>query len=158
MLDVRNNPGGFVSSVIDVASRFLERNMLVLYQIDAEGKRKDWKANSGGQAREVPVVMLVNEFSASASEALAGAFMDHGRATVVGTTTFGKGSVNNLWPLTDGSGVNFTVARWYTPDGTLIEGEGISPDVVKENPEDDSEDLQLDLAIEILQELIATGS
>jgi carboxyl-terminal processing protease len=84
--------------------------------------------------------------------------MDHDRATVIGTTTFGKGSVNNLWPLDDGSGINFTVARWFTPNGTLIEGEGISPDVVAEVPEGETEDVQLDLAIELLKELIASGA
>jgi carboxyl-terminal processing protease len=103
------------------------------------------------------MVVLVNEFSASASEVLAGAIMDQGRAPVVGTTTFGKGSVNNLWPLSDGSGVNFTIARWFTPNGTLIEGKGIMPNVILENPEDASADLQLDRAIEILKDRIARG-
>jgi carboxyl-terminal processing protease len=156
VLDLRNNPGGLVSSVVDVASQFLESG-LVLYQIDAQGVRTDWKVRSGGRARGIPMVVLVNEFSASASEVLAGAIMDHGRAQVVGTTTFGKGSVNNLWPLSDGSGVNFTIARWFTPNGTLIEGEGIMPNVILENPEDASADLQLDRAIEILKDRNARG-
>ena len=101
------------------------------------------------------MVVLVNEFSASASEVLAGAIMDHGRAPVVGTTTFGKGSVNSLWALSDGSGVNFTIARWFTPNGTLIEGEGIMPNIISESPEDESEDLQLNRAVEILNDQIA---
>ena len=158
ILDLRNNPGGLVSSVVQVASQFLEGGRLVLYQIDAEGRRTDWSTKSGGKALDVPVVVLVNAFSASASEVLSGAFMDHGRATVIGTTTFGKGSVNNLWPLDDGSGINFTVARWFTPDGTLIEGEGITPDIVSEVPEGEDDDIQLDQAIELLKELIASGS
>ena len=83
--------------------------------------------------------------------------MDHDRATVVGTTTFGKGSVNNIWPLSDGSGVNFTIARWFTPSGVLIEGEGIDPDIFLESSEDASEDVQLDRATEILKEQIARG-
>ncbi len=83
--------------------------------------------------------------------------MDHERATVIGTTTFGKGSVNNLWPLSDGSGINFTIARWFTPSGTLIEGEGIVPDIMLELSEDEDEDVQLDRAIEILKEQIARG-
>jgi carboxyl-terminal processing protease len=156
VLDLRNNPGGLVSSVVDVTSQFLESG-LVLYQIDAQGVRTDWEVRSGGRARDIPMVVLVNELSASASEVLTGAIMDHGRAPVVGTTTFGKGSVNNLWPLSDGSGVNFTIARWFTPNGTLIEGEGIMPNVILENPEDESEDLQLDRAIEILKDRIARG-
>ena len=105
-------------------------------------------------ALDVPVVVLINEFSASASEVFAGAIMDHGRAPTIGVTSFGKGSVNNLWPLSDGSAVNFTIARWYTPEGTLIEGKGIVPDIIQEASEDDSEDLQLDLAIETLTEMI----
>ena len=156
VLDLRNNPGGLLASVVDVTSQFLDDG-LVLYQIDAQGKRTDWDVKSGGEALDVPLVVLVNEFSASASEVLTGAFMDHGRATVIGTTTFGKGSVNNMWPLSDGSGINFTIARWFTPEGTVIEGEGISPDIIEERGEDDSEDVQLDRAIEVLKEQIAQG-
>jgi carboxyl-terminal processing protease len=156
VLDLRNNPGGLLTSVVDVTSQFLDDG-LVLYQIDAQGKRTDWDVKSGGEALDVPLVVLVNEFSASASEVLTGAFMDHGRATVIGTTTFGKGSVNNMWPLSDGSGINFTIARWFTPEGTVIEGEGISPDIIEERGEDDSEDVQLDRAIEVLKEQIAQG-
>ncbi len=156
VVDLRNNPGGLVSSVVDVTSQFIDEG-LVLYQIDARGDRRDWNLTPGGLALEIPVVVLVNEFSASASEVFAGAIMDHGRAEVIGATTFGKGSVNKLWPLSDGSGVNFTTARWFTPNGTLIEGEGIVPDVLQDASEDESEDLQLDRAIEALKELIAGG-
>ena len=106
---------------------------------------------------DIPMVVLVNEFSASASEVFAGAIIDNGRATIIGATTFGKGSVNNLWPLDDGSGVNFTTARWFTPNGSLIEGEGITPDVLLEFAEDEDEDVYLDRAIEILKEEISRG-
>ena len=157
ILDLRNNPGGLLSSVVDVTSQFLDRG-LVLYQIDAEGKRTDWEVRGGGEAKDVPMVVLVNEFSASASEVFTGAIIDSGRATVVGAKTFGKGSVNNLWPLSDGSGVNFTVAKWFTPNGTQIEGEGINPDVIQERGEDETDDLQLERAIEILQEQIKAAS
>ena len=156
VVDLRFNPGGLVSSVVDVTSQFIDEG-LVLYQIDAQGDRRDWNLTPGGLALEIPVVVLVNEFSASASEVFAGAIMDHERAQVIGATTFGKGSVNKLWSLSDGSGVNFTTARWFTPNGTLIEGEGIVPDVLQDASEDESEDLQLDRAIEALQELIAEG-
>ena len=155
-MDLRNNPGGLLSSVVNVTNEFVDGG-LVLYQVDAQGKRTDWKAKKGGKARDIPMVVLVNEFSASASEVFVGAMMDHDRATVIGTTTFGKGSVNNIWPISDGSGVNFTIARWFTPDGTLIEGEGIAPDIVLESTDDESEDVQLDRAIEILQDQIARG-
>ncbi len=154
VLDLRNNPGGLVSSVVDVASQFLDEG-LVLYQIDARGRRTDWKVKSGGKALDIPMVVLVNEFSASASEVLSGTLIDHQRATIIGTTTFGKGSVNNLWPLDDGSGLYFTIARWFTPSGLQIEGDGINPDIVQENSEDGSQDAQLDRAIEVLQEKMA---
>lgn len=156
VVDLRNNPGGLVSSVVDVTSQFVETG-LVLYQMDAKGNRQDWNVKSGGKALDIPMVVLVNEFSASASEVFAGAIRDHGRALLIGTATFGKGSVNNLWPLTDGSGVNFTTARWFTPGGTLIEGKGIDPDIPEEASGEESEDTQLDRAIEVLQEQIAKG-
>lgn len=156
VVDLRNNPGGLVSSVVEVTSQFIDEGV-VLYQIDAQGNRRDWETESGGEALEVPLVVLVNEFSASASEVFAGALADYGRAPIVGTTTFGKGSVNNLWPLSDGSGVNFTVANWFTPGGTLIEGEGIVPEIIIEPSESADEDRQLDQAIEILQQQLAGG-
>ena len=153
VVDVRNNPGGLVSSVVEVTSQFIE-DALVLYQLDAHGNRRDWNAEGDGMALDVPMVVLMNGYSASASEVFAGAIMAHGRAATIGVKSFGKGSVNNLWPLSDGSAVNFTVGRWYTPDGRLIEGEGIVPDIVLEASEDESEDIQLDLAIEELEKLI----
>lgn len=156
ILDLRNNPGGLLSSVVDVTSQFLDDG-LVLYQVDAKDNRTDWKVRGGGKAKDIPMVVLVNAFSASASEVFTGAIMDHERATVIGTQTFGKGSVNNLFRLTDRSGVNFTIARWFTPNGGLIEGEGLTPDIIQEASEDDSEDSQLDLALELLQELIQQG-
>ena len=156
IVDVRNNPGGLLSSVVEVTSQFVDEG-LVLYQLDGQGNRRDWSAQPGGLALDVPMVLLMNDFSASASEVFAGAIMFHERAPTIGVKSFGKGSVNNLWPLSDGSAVNFTVGRWYTPDGRLIEGEGITPDIIKEVPEDDPEDLQLDLAIEELTRLIESA-
>ena len=153
VVDVRNNPGGLLSSVVDVTSQFVDEG-LVLYQLDGQGNRRDWNAHPGGMALDIPVVVLMNEFSASASEVFAGAIMSHERAPTIGVTTFGKGSVNNVWPLSDGSAIIFSIGRWYTPDGRLIEGEGIDPGIVQEASEDDSEDLQLDLAIEELNKLI----
>jgi carboxyl-terminal processing protease len=154
VLDLRNNPGGLLRSVVDVASQFLDEG-LVLYEIDAQGNRTDWKVKPDGKGQDIPLVVLINEFSASASEVLSGALIDHDRATVIGTKSFGKGSVNTLRQLSDGSGVYFSIARWHTPDGTLIEGEGITPDVVVEAPPDATEDVQLERAIEILQQNIA---
>ena len=151
IVDLRNNPGGLLSSVVDVASQFLDDG-LVLYEIDAHGERTDWNVRSGKTTVEVPMVVLINAFSASASEVLSGALIDHQRATVIGTTSFGKGSVNTLRSLEDGSGIYFSIARWYTPDGTLIEGEGITPEIVVELNREDTEDTQLQKGIEILQE------
>ena len=156
VVDLRNNPGGLVSSVVEVTSQFIGDG-LVLYQVDAQGNRRDWDVKSGGKALDIPMVVLVNEFSASASEVFAGAIIDNERATIIGTTTFGKGSVNNLWPLDGGSGIIFTTARWFTPNGLLIEGEGITPDVLLEPAEDDDDDVYLDRAIEILKEQISRG-
>ena len=157
VMDLRDNPGGLLTSVVDVTSQFLDDG-LVLYQVDAHGKRTDWEVKPRGKAKDIPVVVLVNQFSASASEVFAGALMDHQRAKIIGIKTFGKGSVNNLWPLNDGSGINFTVANWYTPNGSLIEGEGIFPDVPLDPVEDSTTDVHLDRAIQLLQTQIAQGS
>lgn len=150
VLDLRNNPGGLLDSVINVASRFL-KDGLVLYELDAQGNRTDWKVRRLDRVPDVPVVVLVNRYSASASEVLAGALRAHGRATLVGEKTFGKGSVNTLRQLSDGSGVYFSTARWYTPSGELIEGKGLQPDMEVTQPESGSEDVQLDKALEVLK-------
>ena len=150
VLDLRNNPGGLLRGVVEVANQFLDDG-LILYEVNAQGQRRDWEAKSGGDGLDIPLVVLVNQFSASASEVLSGALMDHDRAEVIGVTTFGKGSVNTLKPLSDGSGVYFTIGRWYTPLGTLIEGEGITPDIIVDIPPDSIDDVQLSRAVEILQ-------
>ena len=150
VVDLRNNPGGLLQSVVDVASQFLDDG-LVLYEIGASGQRDNWDVKSGGNGRGFPMVVLINQFSASASEVLSGALVDHERAVLVGTTSFGKGSVNTLRPLSDGSGIYFSIARWYTPNGTIIEGEGITPDIVVDLPPDSTEDVQLNRSIEILE-------
>ena len=151
VLDLRYNPGGGVGTVVNMTSEFLNRS-LVLYEIDGEGRRTEWNSKPGGVFPQLPLVVMVNEFSASGSEVLAGALQDHGRAKVVGTKTFGKGTVNNLHALRDGSAIYFSVALWYTPGGTLIEGSGLTPDeVVADTPGADP-DPQLTRALEILKE------
>ncbi len=127
ILDLRNNPGGLLSTVVDVTSRFLDEG-IVLSTIDRDGHKTDYPVKNTGQVIELPMVVLVNQFSASSSEVMAGALQDYGRAVIAGTTTYGKGSANNLYRLSDGSGLYLTTARWYTPDGRLIEGEGIESD------------------------------
>ena len=128
ILDLRNNPGGLLNSVFQVADAFID-SKLIVYEVDSKGNRKSWNASRGGFALDVPLIVLTNRYSASASEVLAGALMDHNRAIIVGDKTFGKGSVNTLEKISDGSGIYFTIAKWYTPDGKLIEGEGLVPDV-----------------------------
>ncbi len=157
ILDLRNNPGGRVDTVVDLTSRFLDDG-LVLYQMDGRQNRVEYEVTGGNKAPDLPLIVLINGFSASASEIMAGALRDHGRARLVGTTTFGKGSVNIQRPLSDGSGVYYSIARWFTPGGDLIEGEGIEPDILVESDDESSEDFQLDKAIELLREaIIASG-
>ena len=131
ILDVRGNLGGILSTTVSIASQFLEDG-LVLYQVDGQGVRTDMKVSGGGIATEVPLVILVDGASASSSEVLAGALQDHGRATVIGATTFGKGSVNELKRLDSGSALYVTAALWYTPRGRLIEGKGLQPDITSD--------------------------
>ncbi len=143
ILDLRNNPGGLVSSVVEVASRFLEKGV-VISTVDNEGNRAELSVKRRGEVIDLPMVVLVNNYSASGSEVLAGALQDHERAVVAGTMTFGKGSVNILHPLSDGSGMYITVGRWYTPGGRLIEGEGIEPDYTLDPEEEDAFEWALD--------------
>ncbi len=157
ILDVRDNPGGLLNSVVEVASLFL-KDGLVVYEVDGSGRRTNWsvrQVEGASVARDLPMVVLVNEFSASASEVLVGALQDYERATVIGATTFGKGSVNILRPLSNGGGLYITYARWYTPEGRLIEGQGITPDVlVTARDPRDADVMQLEKAREVLQSLI----
>ena len=127
ILDLRGNPGGLLETVVDVASFFL-REGVVVDVVDSKGNHDVYSVRPGGITTDLPMVVLVDEYSASGSEVLAGALQDYGRAVIAGTTTFGKGSVDILRRLGDGSGLYITNARWLTPKGRLIEGEGIYPD------------------------------
>jgi len=127
ILDLRSNPGGLLDSVVDVTSRFL-LDGVVLYKEDNQGKRDSYPVKHDGLTTELPMVVLTDNYTASASEVLAGALQDYNRATIAGTRTYGKGSINTLYQLKDGSGLYITTHRWLTPNGRLIEGEGISPD------------------------------
>ena len=158
ILDLRNNPGGLLNAVVDVTDLFLDEG-LILYEIDAQGSRNDYKAGRRGPGVSVPMVVLVNEFSASASEIMAGAIKANERAQVVGTTTFGKGSVNIARELSDGSAIYFTIRRWYLPDDTQIEGQGVTPNIQIEAeshplPTHFQQDLALQEAVAILSEQI----
>lgn len=128
ILDMRGNPGGILETVIEVASYFLEDGVVVKV-VGGNGEERSLEVEPGGMVSKLPVVVLVNGYSASGSEVLAGALQDHGRATVAGNQTFGKGSVNVSRRLQDGAALYITTARWLTPSGRLIEGEGIKPDI-----------------------------
>ena len=127
VLDLRRNPGGVLSTVVDVTSRFLEDGT-IFYMVDNEGEKTTASVKGKGVRTDLPLIVLVDNYSASGSELLAGALQDNGRAEVAGTRTYGKGSVNVPFRLSDGSGLYLTTARWYTPSGNIIEGEGIEPD------------------------------
>ncbi|GAH06517.1 unnamed protein product, partial [marine sediment metagenome] len=127
ILDLRSNPGGLLSAVVEVASHFLEEGVVVNV-MDNQGEISAQVVKSTRVVTDLPIVVLVDSYSASGSEVLAAALQDYGRATIAGTTTFGKGSVNRFYQLEDGSGLYLTVARWLTPDGHPIEGEGLHPD------------------------------
>jgi carboxyl-terminal processing protease len=127
IVDLRGNLGGPLNSVVDVADFFLEEGVVVEV-VDNEDNHDFYSVKPGGATSDLPLVVLVDEYSVSASEVLAGALQDYGRATIAGAKTFGKGSANILLQLSDGSGLYVTNARWFTPNGRLIEGEGIHPD------------------------------
>ena len=157
ILDVRNNDGGTLDSVVGIASLFLKpENDLVLYVEKGDGTRQNWPVRHGMQiATDVPMVMLINERSASSSEVLAGALQDHGRATIIGEQSFGKGSVNILRPLSNGGGLYITIAHWHTPLGRLIHGEGITPDIEVTHRDVQEQDVQqLRRAIEELTRMV----
>lgn len=150
IIDLRDNPGGLLDQVKEVADSILGEATIV-YTEDRAGNRQYLKSNSSGKL-DIPLVILVNENSASASEILAGAVRDNKAGTLVGTTTFGKGLVQNVVPLKDGSGYKITMAQYFTPNGEYINEKGITPEYVVEIGEEDTEDVQLNKAIEVIRE------
>ena len=157
VLDLRGNPGGYLQSAVSIASYFIPLGKTVVRESFGDGTKEEVYRSSGrGLGSHVPekFVVLVDEGSASASEILAGALKEHGVATIIGKQTFGKGSVQELIKLDDGSSVKITVARWLTPNGTSISEGGLAPDVVVERTPEDREakkDPQLDAALEFLK-------
>ena len=156
ILDLRANPGGNLYSVVDIADMLLGEG-LILYTEDKQGRREEYKSDAN-MAIDIPIVILVDGNSASASEVLSGALKDHGKATLVGTTTFGKGIVQTIRTLRDGSALKLTISAYYTPSGTNIHGTGIEPDVVVEFDGDayydEGYDNQLEKAKEVLSEML----
>lgn len=150
ILDLRGNPGGSLSAVVDIAREILPKGLIV-YTEDKYGQRDEYTCD-GRNELDMPLVVLVNGNSASASEILAGAIKDYKKGTLLGTTTFGKGIVQRVLPLTDGTALKLTISAYYTPNGNNIHGVGIEPDVVCEFDSDayyeDGIDNQLDAAVE----------
>ena len=150
ILDLRNNPGGLLNVAVDVTGQFLPPKKLVVYIKGRTGERTEYFTDGKAPLTDMPMVVLVNQGSASASEIVAGALKDWSRAIVIGVQTFGKGSVQSLIPLSDGSALKLTTAKYYTPNGTSIQGIGISPDITvklqskdgKEHPVIREKDLQ----------------
>lgn len=159
IIDLRDNGGGLLDSCIDMVSRIIPEDKLIVYTEDKNGERQEFKSNSD-ETLTIPIVMLINGNTASASEIMTGCLKDYGLATVVGVQSFGKGIVQNIYPLTDGTGLKFTVSKYYTPKGNDIHQKGIDPDVTVEMTEeewmealeDPTKDKQLDKALEILKE------
>ncbi len=153
VLDLRNNPGGIFQDAIDIAGFWIENDVVVLQKVGEE--QQAFESQGTARLAGIPTVVLVNGGSASSSEILAGALQDYGAATLIGTTTFGKGSVQEYYEYNDGSAVKVTVAEWLTPKGRSINETGIEPDVVVEFSEEDfhaGKTPQFDAAIDYLEE------
>lgn len=151
IIDLRSNPGGLVTSCVDIANLILPAGDVVS-MIDRNGHKEVFKSTLSEQP--MPIVILIDKNSASASELLAGAMQDRQAAVIVGTKSFGKGSVQTVLPLLKGDAIKLTIAKYYTPSGRSIDGVGVEPDVVVELPEKAVRDVQLDKAIEIMREKI----
>ncbi|RME50028.1 MAG: S41 family peptidase, partial [Caldilineae bacterium] len=132
VLDLRNNPGGYLREAIKVASQFLPKGEIILQEADAEGNVNVYRSRGWGYAREIPLVVLINQGTASAGEITAGAIKENARGLLIGETTFGTGTVLNQFNLSDGSAILLGVTNWLTPQGNLIKGQGITPDVAVE--------------------------
>lgn len=154
VVDLRDNPGGNLDTVCEVLDEFLPEGTIV-YTEDKNGKRIETKKSDKEHQFTKPLAVLVNEKSASASEVFTGAIQDYGTGTIVGTQTYGKGIVQTLFSLSDGSCLKITTAQYFTPNGRNIHGTGITPDIVLKKTEDSHTDNQLEKAMEIVQEEIA---
>jgi carboxyl-terminal processing protease len=153
ILDLRGNGGGLLETAVDVSSQFLRSGVVLREDRKNEGERV-YEVRSGGKALDQPMVLLVNGGTASASEIVAGALQDHNRAALIGEKTFGKGSVQLIYELSDRSRLHVTVAKWFTPDGNAIDGTGLRPDIEVLFTEEDraaERDPQLQRAIGYLQ-------
>lgn len=145
VIDIRNNPGGLLDTVVGML-KYMLPDGLIVYTEDKQGNRKEYKGQDNDEFN-LPLAVIVNGNSASASEIFAGAIQDYGKGTIIGTQTYGKGIVQTVKPLTDGSAIKFTIAKYFTPKGQDIHGKGVTPDIVVEYGTDADVDTQLDAAI-----------
>lgn len=145
VIDIRNNPGGLLDTVVGML-KYMLPDGLIVYTEDKQGNRKEYKGQDNDEFN-LPLAVIVNGNSASASEIFAGAIQDYGKGTIIGTQTYGKGIVQTVKPLTDGSAIKFTIAKYFTPKGQDIHGKGVTPDMVVEYGTDADVDTQLDAAI-----------
>lgn len=157
ILDLRDNGGGYLETAVEVVSQFLDHGA-VLYEQSGNGSKKEYDVIPGGLATQLPIVVLINSGTASASEITAGALQDTGRAKLVGVVSYGKGSVQNWVPLSNNQGaVRVTIARWLTPNSRQIDRKGLTPDVYVQRTADDikaKRDPQLDMAVQVLTDMI----
>ena len=154
ILDLRNNPGGLLSEAVNVASLFMDQGGVVVYEAYRNGEQRPWNAGPKGRALPGRLAVLVNGGSASGSEVVAGALQDTGSAVIIGTKTFGKGSITTFRALSDGSALNITIARWLTPKGRLIEGQGLQPDIevlLSDADREKGQDPQLERAVQYIK-------
>jgi len=133
ILDMRNNPGGLLQQAVEVSDEFIDSGLIVYTEGRTANQKMQFKAHSNGGEHDYPIIVLVNAGTASGSEIVAGALQDHGRALILGTTTFGKGSVQTVIPLDNGSGLRLTTAKYFTPNGRMIHAKGIEPDIIVED-------------------------
>ena len=157
VLDVRNNPGGYLTVSVEITSWFLPYGEVVVREVNADKKENVYRSNGYKLLENIPTVMLVNQGSASASEIVAGALRDVRGIKLIGAKTFGKGSVQEVQSLPEGSSLKITIAKWLTPKGQEINGKGLEPDVKvelpKESNDDSTKDVMLEKAIEVLKSL-----
>jgi carboxyl-terminal processing protease len=154
ILDLRNNPGGLLRTTAEIADEFLPGDETILTEQERDGSKQEFKSHDGGSALQIPVVIIMNRFSASGSEVLAAALHDNNRATIIGEKSFGKGTVNISNDLSDGGQLYVSIAKWLTPKGTQIDGVGIRPDVdivLSDDDIDQRRDVQLFKAVDILR-------
>lgn len=152
VLDLRNNPGGVLEAAVGVSDVFLDGGLIVSANGRAEDARFSMDARPGDDLNGAPLVVLVNGGSASASEIVAGALQDHHRAQLVGSQTYGKGSVQTVMPLSDGHAIKLTTSRYFTPSGASIQQRGIKPDVAVEDRKDGADDRALHVALDLLKD------